>query len=74
MAKGDLIRALMGMKHSPAGLKHITSKRFAAAEKKAGKKKKGVTAGMRSHRIDSALKKAGLSDSEIRKLKGSKLE
>lgn len=74
MAKGDLIRALFNMKHSPAGLKYLTDKRFAAAEKKAGKKKKGIFSRLRTRGIESKMKKAGLTDDQIRRLRGSKTE
>lgn len=71
MAKGDLIRAIMGMKHSPAGLKDLTSKRYAAAEAKAKPTKKKT---MRTQRVEAGLKAAGLSDEQIRRMRGSKTE
>lgn len=70
MPKGALIRALMGMKHSPAGKKYLADKRFSAAEKKAGKNKKT----MRTQRIESGLRKAGLTEEQIRRMRGSKTE
>ena len=60
MAKGDIIRAIMGMKHSPAGKKYL-----------ADKKKKEITyKNMASRRIELRLRAAGLTDKEIAKLHG----
>jgi len=71
MAKGELIRAIMGMKHSPAGKKYLADKGYAEAEVKAGKNKK---ISLRTQGIESKLKLAGLSDAQIRRLRGSKSE
>lgn len=60
MAKGGLIRALMGMKHSPAGKKYLASK----------KKKKMTYGTMASRGIERRLRAAGLTDKEIAKLQG----
>lgn len=66
MPKGKIIRALLGMKHSPAGKKYLK-----------GKKKdvqstyfKGKAFERPS--IESRLKAAGLTESDLRSLRGKK--
>ncbi len=60
MAKGDIIRALMRMKHSPAGKKYIQSK----------KAKKVTYKNIATKGIEKRLRAAGLTDKEIAKLHG----
>ena len=56
MAKGKIIRALMGMKHSPAGKKYLA-------------KKKKYTS-MATKGVEERLRKAGLTEKEIKRLRG----
>jgi len=56
MAKGKLIRALMGMKHSPAGKKHLA------------KKKKYTSLATKG--IEARLRRAGLTEKQIKRLRG----
>lgn len=64
MPKGKIIRALMGMKHSPAGKRYLAKK----------KKKKLTYSSLRTRKIESALAKQGLTKEQIRNLRGSKNE
>lgn len=64
MAKGDIIRALMGMYHSPAG------KRYLAEQKR----KKVTYSSLRTRGIERKLRLAGLTEKEIKSLRGSKNE
>ncbi len=68
MAKGSIIRALMGMKHSPAGKKYLENK---------GKNKDTKPTYFKGKRfqrptIESQLRKAGLTESDLRSLRGKK--
>jgi len=65
MAKGDLIRAIMKMKHSPAGKKYLASKK-----KKKGNKEDVYFKGIKRESVESRLKKAGLSEADLRSLRG----
>lgn len=56
MAKGDIIRAIMGMKHSPAGKKYL-------------KKKKKYTS-LATKGVEDRLRRAGLTEKEIKHLRG----
>lgn len=56
MAKGDIIRAIMKMKHSPAGKKHLA------------KKKKYTSLATRG--VEKRLRDAGLTEKEIKRLRG----
>jgi len=56
MAKGDLIRAIMKMKHSPAGKKFL-------------KKKKKYTS-LATKGVEHRLRQAGLTEKEIKRLRG----
>ncbi len=60
MAKGNLLRALLGMKHSPAGKKYL-----------AKEKKKTTTVyfkGMKRKSDEQRLIDAGLSEDDLRSL------
>lgn len=68
MAKGSIIRALMGMKHSLAGKKYLASKK-----KNKNKGKEDVYfKGIKRDSAESQLRKAGLSESDLRSLRGGK--
>lgn len=60
MAKGDIIRALLRMKHSPAGKKHLAKKK---------KETQPVYFKHIKRKTDvQRLKDAGLSDADLRSL------
>lgn len=66
MPKGKIIRALMGMKHSPAGKKYLKNKkRDTQSTYFKGKRFERPT-------IESRLRQAGLSESDLRSLRGKK--
>jgi NAD-dependent SIR2 family protein deacetylase len=60
MAKGDLIRAIMRMKHSPAGKEYLAKK----------KKKKATYSTLANQGIEKRLRAAGLTEKEIARLHG----
>ena len=77
MPKYRIIRALMGMKHSPAGKKYLESqakKKADTSKKVSGKTKPTYFKGKAFERptIESRLKAAGLSESDLRSLRGKK--
>ena len=65
MPKGKIIRALMGMKHSPAGKKYLKNKK---------KKKTGTESvyfkSIKRKSTEQRLKDAGLSAEDLRSLRG----
>lgn len=67
MAKGNLIRALLGMKHSPAGKKYL------AKEKKRTQPTyfRGVK-GLQRPTTESRLRTAGMDEKTIKKMVGAK--
>lgn len=66
MAKGKIIRALMGMKHSPAGKKYLKTKRKSKDTEQTYFKGKAFE----RPTIESRLKQAGLTESDLRSLRG----
>jgi len=62
MAKGDLIRALLRMKHSPAGKKHLAKK------KKTAKTQSVYFKHIKRKSDRQRLKDAGLSEQDLRSL------
>lgn len=75
MAKGDIIRALLGMKHSPAGKKYL------AAQKKKKKQPSKDTEqvyfrgrGFERMTVEARLRQAGVSEADIRSLRGKKIK
>ena len=65
MAKGDLIRAIMKMKHSPAGKKYLKSKK----KKKDEGKESVYFKGIKRQTIESRLKEAGIDPQRFKKKK-----
>jgi len=67
MAKGNLIRALLGMKHSPAGKKHL------AKQKKRTQPTyfRGIK-GLQRPTIETQLRKKKLDEKMIKKMVGAK--
>lgn len=63
MAKGDLLRALLRMKHSPAGKKHLKKKK----QKKAGKTQDVYFKGIKRTSDVQRLRDAGLGDAELKR-------
>lgn len=64
MAKGDILRKLLRMKHSPAGKKYLK-----------GKKKDTESVyfkGIKRKSIEARLSEAGVSEADIRRLRGGK--
>jgi len=68
MAKGKIIRALMGMKHSPAGKSYLAYKSL-KKEKKTGTEDVYFK-GNKRKTTEQRLKDAGLSESDLRSLRG----
>ena len=64
MAKGDIIRALLRMKHSPAGKKYLAG----AKKKKAAKTQAVYFKHIRRKSDSQRLIDAGLSDDDLRSL------
>lgn len=64
MAKGDIIRALLRMKHSPAGKKYLAGQK----KKKAGKTQSVYFKHIKRTSDIQRLKDAGLSDADLRSL------
>lgn len=64
MAKGDLIRKIMGMKHSPAGKKHLKNKKKEVGTEDVYFK------GIKRKTTEQQLRDAGLSDADLRSLRG----
>jgi len=62
MAKGNLIRALMGMKHSPAGKKYLAKKK---------KRTQAVYYG-RGDTTETKLRAAKMDERTIKKMVGAK--
>lgn len=67
MAKGSIIRALMGMKHSPAGKKFLKKKKDKGTEQTYFKGKR-----FQRKTIEQRLIDAGISEGELLRLKGKK--
>jgi len=67
MAKGKLIRALMGMKHSPAGKRHL------AKQKKRTQPTyfRGIKS-LQRPTTETKLRKAGMGEKTIKKMVGAK--
>lgn len=76
MAKGDLIRAIMGMKHSPAGQQYKGQEKVLASRRRLNKLKKEVGTedvyfkGIKRKTTEQQLRDAGLSDADLRSLRG----
>lgn len=69
----SLISAITGKAgHSPAGKKYLKKKKKARLQR--SKKKKVSYGSLRTKGINAKLRKAGLTEEEIRKLRGSKFE
>lgn len=66
MPKGKIIRALMGMKHSPAGKKYLADKK----KKKKDNREDVYFRGNKRESMESRLKKAGLSEEDLRSFRG----
>ena len=66
MPKYRIIRALMGMKHSPAGKKYLADKK----KKKMKGKETVYFKGNTRESMESRLKKAGLSEEDLRSFRG----
>jgi hypothetical protein len=66
MAKGDIIRALMGMKHSPAGKKYL------AKEKKRTQPTYYKLKGLQRKTTETKLRDAGMDEKTIKKMVGAK--
>ena len=64
MAKGDIIRYLLRMKHSPAGKRYLADQK----KKKAAKTTPVYFKHIRRKSDKQRLKDAGLSDSELKSL------
>ena len=64
MAKGDLIRALLRMKHSPAGKKHL------AKQKK--RTQDTYFKGIKRPTTETALRNAKVDEGDIKKMVGAK--
>ena len=64
MAKGKIIRALMGMKHSPAGKKYLKNKKKEVGTEDVYFK------GIKRKTTEQQLRDAGLSESDLRSLRG----
>ena len=64
MAKGDLMRALLRMKHSPAGKRHLAKK----------KKRTQSTyfKGLQRPTTETQLRKANMDEKTIKKMVGAK--
>ena len=62
MAKGNILRALLGMKHSPAGKKYLAKKK---------KRTKAVYYG-RGNTIETKLRKNNVDEGTIKKMVGAK--
>ena len=67
MAKGGLIRALMGMKHSPAGKKHLAKKK----KRTQPTYFRGVK-GLRRKTTETKLREAKMNERTIKKMVGTK--
>ncbi len=61
MAKGNLLRALLGMKHSPAGKKHLAKQK---------KRTRRVYYG-RGDTIETQLRKKKVGEKDIKKMVGA---
>ncbi len=83
MAKGDIIRALMGMKHSPAGTRYKDQEKVLASRRRLNKIKEQLKKkkkkdnredvyfrGNKRESMESQLKKAGLSEEDLRSFRG----
>ena len=81
MAKGDIIRALMGMKHSPAGTQYKGQEKVLASRRRLNKikaqlkKKKNegkedvYFKGIKRESIESRLRKAGVDPARFKSRK-----
>lgn len=75
MAKGSIIRALMRMYHSPAGKKYLASQK--KKRKQPSKDTEQVYfrgKGFERLTVEARLRQAGLSEADIRSLKGKKIK
>lgn len=66
MAKGDLLRGLLRMKHSPAGKKYL------AKEKKRTQPTYYKIKGLQRPTTETQLRKAGMDEKTIKKMVGAK--